>query len=171
MTAIRTRPGRKTDDLAVLAMWDKAIAWMVDRGQEGQWGAVPASQDPRCRDMVREWVQGPGLRIAELDGRAVGASVITGSAPAHVPSITRRGTYLLFLVSDRDEAGRGIGSELVRDAVADARANGSEVLRVDCWADAPDLVAWYERHGFARSDTFTVDVRGGWDGQVFEMKL
>jgi hypothetical protein len=60
---------------------------------------------------------------------------------------------------------------MVRRAVADARANGSKVLRVDCWADAPELVAWYERHGFVRSATFTVDVRGGWYGQVFEMKL
>jgi hypothetical protein len=41
----------------------------------------------------------------------------------------------------------------------------------DCWAGAPDLVAWYERQGFIRSDTFTVEVRGGWHGQVFEMAL
>lgn len=172
MTAsVRIRAGCATDDVSVLAMWDKAIAWMVDRGQEKQWGAEPASQIPRCREMVREWVQCGGLRIAERDGRAVGASVIGDTAPAHVPPTRMRETYLLFLISDRDEAGRGIGTELVRRAVTDARASGSELLRVDCWADAPDLVAWYARQGFARSDTFTVDVRGGWHGQVFEMKL
>jgi hypothetical protein len=33
------------------------------------------------------------------------------------------------------------------------------------------VVAWYERQGFVASDTFTVDVRGGWHGQVFEMTL
>jgi predicted N-acetyltransferase YhbS len=82
-----------------------------------------------------------------------------------------RETYLLFLISDRDQAGSGIGSELVRRAVTDARAAGSHVLRVDCWAGAPGLVAWYERQGFVRSGRFTVDVRGGWDGQAFELTL
>jgi hypothetical protein len=41
--------------------------------------------------MVRGWVQGRDLRIAELDGRVVGASVI-GSAPAHVPPSRLRET-------------------------------------------------------------------------------
>lgn len=36
---------------------------------------------------------------------------------------------------------------------------------------APALVTWYERQGFVRSGTFTVDIRGGWDGQVLEMSL
>ena len=65
----------------------------------------------------------------------------------------------------------GIGAELVARAAAEARAAGSEVLRVDCWAGAPTLVAWYERQGFVRSDSFTVEVRGPWHGQVFEMRL
>lgn len=41
-------------------------------------------------------------------------------APAHVPSTVLRETYLLFLISDRDEAGNGIGSALVRRAVREA---------------------------------------------------
>jgi GNAT superfamily N-acetyltransferase len=171
LVSVHVRDGVPSDDVALLAMWDRAIDWMVGRGQSKQWGAEPASQTPRCREMVGQWVRGPGLRIAERDGHPVGASVIVDVAPAHVPPTPLRETYLLFLISDREQAGRGIGAELVRGAMIDARANGSEVLRVDCWADAPDLVAWYERQGFVRSDTFAVDVRGGWNGQVFEMKL
>ena len=53
-------------------------------------------------------------------------------------------------------------------AADEARAAGAAVLRVDCWAGAPPLVAWYERQGFARSGTFDVD---GWIGQVFTMRL
>lgn len=157
--------------MAVLALWDRAIAWMVERGQAMQWGTVPASEDPRRRNTVRDWETGAGLRIAELDGHAVGASVIVDVAPAHVPPTTRAETYLLFLISDREHPGLGIGAELVRRAADEARAAGSKLLRVDCWAGAPDLVAWYERQGFTRSDSFTVDVHGGWDGQVFEMEL
>jgi len=168
---VQIREGTVSDDRALLDMWDRAIAWMVSRGQTMQWGAEPASQQPRFSEYVRQWVRDPGLRIAELDSRPVGASVIVGVPPAHIPPTPLRETYLLFLISDRDQAGKGIGSELVRRAVTDARAAGSEVLRVDCWAGAPDLLAWYERQGFVRSGTFTVDVRDGWDGQIFEMKL
>jgi len=48
------------------------------------------------------------------------------------------------------------------------RAAGAGVLRVDCWAGAPALVARDERQGFERSGTFDVD---GWIGQVFTMRL
>jgi ribosomal protein S18 acetylase RimI-like enzyme len=165
------RQGRPTDADAILGLWDAAIAWMVQRGQPQQWGTEPASSRPSTRELVAGWVQDPGLRIAELAGQPVGASVIVAAPPAHVPATELRETYLYFLISDRNHAGRDIGAKLVRLARADARAAGSEVLRVDCWAGAPALVAWYERQGFVRSDTFTVDVRGAWHGQVFEMRL
>jgi ribosomal protein S18 acetylase RimI-like enzyme len=168
---VQIREGRASDGQALLAMWDRAIAWMVGRGQSQQWGTEPASQLARCREMVDEWVRGPGLRIAECGARTVGASVIVDAPPPHVPPAPVRETYLLFLISDRDASGNGIGAELVRRAAADARARDSQLLRVDCWADAPELVAWYERQGFVQAGTFTVPVRGGWNGQVFEMRL
>ena len=152
-------------------MVDSAIAWMVQRGQAMQWGTEPASERPIWRERVREWVASPGLRIAEIDNRPVGASVIVPEPPAHVAPSELRESYLLFLISDRRYAGNRIGTALVERAAADALTAGSEVLRVDCWADAPDLVAWYERQGFVRSDTFVVDVRGDWHGQVLEMHL
>jgi GNAT superfamily N-acetyltransferase len=121
--------------------------------------------------MVDQWVIGSGLRVAEIDGEEVGASVIGAAPPAHVPPTSLAETYLLFLISSRRQAGMGIGAELVAQAASEARAGGSEVLRVDCWAGAPTLVEWYERQGFVRSDSFTVEVRGPWHGQVFEMRL
>jgi len=109
--------------------------------------------------------------VAEIAGEPVGASVITPAPPEYlpVPSAGRPETYLLFLISDRAQAGLGIGSALVRRAAAEARVNGSQVLRVDCWAGAPDLVAWYEQQGFTRSSTFTM--KDGWCGQLFGMNL
>ena len=76
--------------------------------------------------------------------------------------------YIEALVTSRRHAGRGIGALLVAGAVEEARTAGAAVLRVDCWAGAPPLVAWYERQGFVRSGTFDV---GGWIGQVFTMGL
>jgi GNAT superfamily N-acetyltransferase len=163
------RAGRADDGAAVLALWDAAIAWLVARGQEEQWGTEPASARRPARDMVRQWAAGAGLRIAELDGEPVGASVIVRSRPEYVPPTVQSETYLLFLVSDRARTGLGIGSELVRRAAADARRAGSEALRVDCWAGAPDLVAWYERQGFTRTVTFPVGDH--WRGHLLEMPL
>ena len=71
-------------------------------------------------------------------------------------------------MTSRRHAGRGIGGPARAAAANEARAAGAAVLRVDCWAGAPPLVAWYERQGFARSGTFDV---GGWIGQVFTMRL
>ena len=71
-------------------------------------------------------------------------------------------------MTSRRQAGRGIGARLVSAAAGEARAVGAAVRRVDCWAGAPPLVAWYERQGFVRSGTFDV---GGWIGQVFTMRL
>jgi GNAT superfamily N-acetyltransferase len=163
------RVGGEADAAVILDLWDGAIEWLVARGQPGQWGTAPASARAQNREMVCQWVTGPGVRIAERDGTAVGVSVIVSSRPGYVPPIEQRETYLLFLCSSRAYAGLGIGTALVRRAGADARLAGSEVLRVDCWAGAPDLVAWYMRQGFVPSDTYTAD--GDWHGQVFEMHL
>jgi GNAT superfamily N-acetyltransferase len=165
---VELRDGRTSDAAPILDLWDGAIAWLVARGQVGQWGTDPASGRPQTREMVQRWVAEPGVTIAELDGEMVGVSVIAGTPPQWVPPIARPETYLMFLLSSRRHAGQGIGSLLVRRAAADARAAESEVLRVDCWAGAPTLVAWYERQGFVRSTTF---VLRGWHGQVFEMAL
>ena len=119
--------------------------------------------------MVEQWENGMGLRIAEIDGQPVGASVLTGTAPCYVPEIGKPESYLHFLISDRARAGLGIGSELVLRAADDTRAAGAEVLRVDCWADAPGLVAWYVKQGFVPTITFTV--AESWRGQVLEMPV
>jgi GNAT superfamily N-acetyltransferase len=91
-----------------------------------------------------------------------------GAHPPHVEPIERSEAYIELLISSRAHAGHGIGARLAAHAREIAVDRGVEVLRVDCWAGAPTLVAWYEGQGFARSDTFDVD---GWKGQVFEMPL
>jgi len=161
------RPGGPDDFGALLALFDEAIAWMVARGQPGQWGDRPFSERPATRERVREFAASPGLRIAERDGETVGALVV-GARPSHVEPVAAPELYIELLISSRAHAGNAIGARLVRLARQIAVGRGADVLRVDCWAGAPTLVAWYERQGFRRSGTFDV---GGWVGQVFEMSL
>ena len=106
-----------------------------------------------------------GLRIAERAGQPVGAPVI-GPAPGYVPPADCEELYIQLLLTSRAHAGQQIGTRLIERAVTEARQRACEQLRVDCWAGAPGLIAWYERHGFVRSDTFELN---GWNGQIFTM--
>jgi GNAT superfamily N-acetyltransferase len=158
------RQGTPDDEDALLSLFDEAVAWMVARGQTGQWGDRPFSERPETRARVREFAEHPGLWLAERDGEPIGA-LIVGVHPPHVEPIDRSELYIELLISSRRRAGNGIGARLVRLADDIAVERGVDVLRVDCWAGAPTLVAWYEAQGFVRSGMF--DVRG-WKGQVFE---
>lgn len=164
---MRIRPGDESDGSAVIAMFDERVAWLVERGQTGQWGAIPFSERPGIRERVHGFRVGGGLHIAELDGEPVGVLVV-GPAPEYAPPATVPELYIILLLSSRRLRGAGIGAALVRTAAEIAYERGSEVLRVDCWAHAPGLVRWYEKQGFERSGRFEVN---GWQGQVFTMQL
>jgi GNAT superfamily N-acetyltransferase len=169
VATFRIRTGSAADAPAVVGLFDEAVAWLVARGQEGQWGTTPWSQRPELVARTHAWARGDGLRIAHEDGDAtpLGALVL-GAHPPHVEPIAETEAYVEALVTSRAHAGRRIGAQLVAAAAEEARDAGAAVLRVDCWAGAPPLVAWYERQGFRRSGRF--DVRG-WIGQVFTMRL
>jgi ribosomal protein S18 acetylase RimI-like enzyme len=147
------------------------------RSYQATSGGAPAQQSTRSSEpfsskeprvaQAAEWAAGGGLRIATLDGARAGALVLGARppwvAPADVPE-----RYIEALVTSHAFAGRDVGGELVRRAIAEASAAGAALLRVDCWADAPELVAWYERQGFRRSGTFELE---GWHGQVLSMPV
>jgi GNAT superfamily N-acetyltransferase len=165
---VTIRDGGPADAEIVLDLFDEAVAWLVARGQTGQWGTEPFSAVQRRAEKVREWAGGGGLRIAEAAGEPVGALVL-GVRPPWVEPADRPERYIEALVTSRRHAGRDIGGALIRRAIEETREAGISLLRVDCWAGAPGLVAWYERQGFTRSGTFVV--LNGWHGQVFSMAV
>jgi GNAT superfamily N-acetyltransferase len=164
---LKIRPGDEADGPAVIAMFDEAVAWLVDRGQTGQWGATPFSERPGIRERVYGFRAGGGLHIAEVRGEPVGVLVV-GPAPAYAPAAPLPELYIVLLISSRRLIGRGIGAALVGKAIEIAYQRDAEVLRVDCWAHAPGLVRWYEKQGFTRSSRFELN---GWQGQIFTMEL
>jgi GNAT superfamily N-acetyltransferase len=165
----RIRPGGPGDTAVMLALFDAAVAWLVARGQRGQWGVEPFSSRASAVARLTEWAAGGGARLAEdADGRALGLGVL-GARPPWVAPVDARERYVEALVTSREHAGRGLGGLLLRRLAAEARAAGAAVLRVDCWGDAPGLVAWYERQGFRRSGTFVLE--DGWHGQILTLRL
>jgi GNAT superfamily N-acetyltransferase len=167
MRGLTIRRGDESDGPAVVAMFDEAVAWLVDRGQTGQWGATPFSERPGISERVHGFRVGGGLHIAERRGRPVGVLVV-GAAPAYAPPAPVPELYIILLLSSRRLAGRGIGGALVSRAVELGYEGNAEILRVDCWAHAPGLVRWYEKQGFSRSSRFELN---GWQGQIFTMEL
>jgi GNAT superfamily N-acetyltransferase len=167
LSGLMIRPGDETDGPAVIAMFDEAVAWLVERGQTGQWGATPFSERPGIRGRVYGFRAGGGLHIAEWKGEPVGVLVV-GPAPAYAPPAPMPELYIILLLSSRRLIGQGIGAALVTKAIEVAYERNAEVLRVDCWAHAPGLVHWYEKQGFTRSNRFELN---GWQGQIFTMDL
>jgi len=165
--SMRIRPGDETDGPTVVAIFDEAVAWLVERGQTEQWGATPFSERPGIRERVHGFRIGGGLQIAEREGEPVGVLVV-GPAPAYAPPASMPEPYIILLLSSRRLAGHGIGHALVNRAIELGHERGAEILRVDCWAHAPGLVRWYEKQGFERSGRFELN---GWQGQVFTMQL
>jgi len=161
------RKGGPDDEDVLLALFDEAVAWLVARGQEGQWGREPWSTSPNALARVHGLVTSGELWIAENGNESVGALVV-GAAPPYVDPIREPELYITLVLTSRRLAGRGYGSILVDHARALAIERDAHLLRVDCWAGAPSLIAWYEAQGFARAATFRVN---GWLGQALEQRL
>jgi GNAT superfamily N-acetyltransferase len=164
---VRVRQGTPDDLPAILALFDDALAWLVARGQTSQWGTQPFRERPHFAARLRSFFDDSTAWIAEEESEPVGI-VFGGAAEAFVPQTDEPEVYVKALVTARRVAGRGVGAALLERVVAQARAAGIELVRVDCWAGAPRLVRWYEDHGFTATARFTV---GEWEGQQFERRL
>lgn len=151
---VELRAGTPADGGALLALFDEAVDWLVERGQPEQWGSVRWSASERHRGFVEQMAEHPGLVVAEEGGAVVGASIV-GEPMVYAPPATEPELYLRLLITSRRHAGRGLGTMLVERAKQDARDAGVPVLRVDCYA-APGLVGWYERQGFVGVETVPV---------------
>lgn len=157
----KIRRGNERDASALLQLFDEAVAWLAQRGQGGQWGTEPWSTQPRAVDTVKG-LASKDLWVQEVGAKVVGALVV-GSSPEYVSRPAQPELYVMLVITSRRWAGHSLGSQLIEHAETLASQRGLSVLRVDCWAGAPDLVGWYESQGFAKTENF--DLRG-WQGQV-----
>ena len=96
----RIRRGEAGDAETMLALFDEAVRWLIARDQPGQWGTTPWSTRPQAVARVRQWAQGPGLRMAEAeDGTVLGALVLLPEHPPHVAPIAEPERYIDALVT------------------------------------------------------------------------
>jgi GNAT superfamily N-acetyltransferase len=114
------------------------------------------------RARVQATLTGNDVWIAEHDGRIAGVLAV-GVSPHYVPGSTVPELYVGLLLSARRLAGERIGARLLELACSIARQRGRRMVRVDCWADSPRLVRFYQGQGFERVGRFDLQ---GWRGQV-----
>ncbi len=161
-------PGTSNDAGALLELFDDAVAWLVARGQTGQWGSEPFSARATNITRARRWAESGGLLFCEDDhGRRVGA-IVLGDAHDYVPAPTCPELYVQVLLTASACRGLGVGAQLVRYAAGIARIRGAQQLRVDCWDGVPELPQAYQRLGFTRVGSFEVN---GWPGAILVRPL
>jgi GNAT superfamily N-acetyltransferase len=144
------------------------VAWLVERGQAGQWGSEPWSARPAGVSRAQGWAGGGGLSFAVNERGERAGAIVLGDAHPYVPPPTRPELYVQVLLTAAAWRGAGVGARLIRHAADTARAQGVDLLRVDCWDGAPELPAAYERLGFTRTGSFDVD---GWPGAILVREL
>jgi hypothetical protein len=170
---VTIRSGGIEDVQTVLALMDRTTAWLVSIGRPDQWGTEPHSTNPKRVAQIEGFARSGGLWIAEADGVTVGALSV-GEALPYVPAAEESELYVQLLLSDRSpSAVRGTGALLLAYAKELAIKQGVSQLRLDCFAGgAGALVAYYERQGFTRGETFTVaQPTGEWPGQILTLCL
>lgn len=176
--------GGPADVPAILQMLDDAQDWLASHGRTGQWGTDHFSGAPASVERFTTlattgtvWLAVDRGDESTADntgnaGNTVAGVVITSTtAAAYVPPADEPEHYISLLVTARACTGRGVGAALLRHALAEARAAGVGLVRVDCYdGDDHRLVAYYEKQGFTSLGTFTA--RGGtWPGRLLGQRV
>ncbi len=161
------------DDVAdALALFDEAVAWLVERGIAGQWGSAPFSEQPRIQARFEDWAARGMLFMARAEGAAVGTVALSDEIPAYardvLPGFPAPAYYLEAFTTSRALAGRGIGRDLLRWAENYALVKSKADMWLDCWADNRRLVDYYVKAGYVPQGDFRVY---DWRGMLFRKSL
>lgn len=172
---ITIREGGPEDIPAILGMLDSSVEWLVSQGRSGQWGSKPLSGNPKVAESVARDLAVGAAYIAEADGVPAGTLTLTdapGAYLSHLPPPGEPERYIHWLASDRRFKGHGVGTALLAHAAEATRQAGVGLLRVDCYAGGDGgLVAYYVRHGFSPTETYTGGEKRDWPGQVLAMRV
>ncbi|MFE0775339.1 GNAT family N-acetyltransferase [Streptomyces sp. NPDC058861] len=166
---MKIRKGGPEDIPAILAILDSAVVWLNDKGITAQWGTDPFTARPAAVRQVEETVAEGDLWVAEIDGTPAGTMTLTPHPGKHVPHAEEPEVYIRLLATDKKFHNQNVGAALLRHAAAETRRKNVSLLRVDCFAGSEGrLIAYYEKQGFTRTDTFAV---GDWQGQILERRV
>ncbi len=155
----------------VLDLFDSVQAWLVACGLKEQWGSAPFSVDEMQRRRFAVWIRAGHFFLIKLNGEVVGTLVFSPEPPDYARNACGErvpGSYLEAFAVRRDYAGQGVGTTLLNWAEHEALSRGSDILRLDCWAENEVLRSYYRRAGFSEAALLML---GDWHGVMFEKRL
>jgi GNAT superfamily N-acetyltransferase len=172
LSAIRFEPATEQDLPQILALFDAAMCWLVVQGLSDQWGTTPFSQQPAEVEHFAAWIRQGSLFVARHNEVILGTIVIVSAPPSYSArewnQTPRAALYLKAFATDRRYAGQGVGRVLLDWVEQQARNQGIDWLRLDCWAGNESLRRYYRGQGFEERGEFG---QGEWRGMLFEKQL
>lgn len=139
------RPATDDDVAAVVALVQSA--YRGDASRAG-WTTEADLLDGRRADdeMVQALLSAPGSTVLVLDGAPGDSGLL---ACCHVQERADGSCYVGMLAVRPDAQARGLGRVMLGAAEARALAAGADRLEMTVIAQRAELIAWYERLGFA----------------------
>ncbi|GEN80041.1 GNAT family N-acetyltransferase [Actinotalea fermentans] len=140
------RPATDDDVPAVVALVQSA--YRGDASRAGWTTEADLLGGQRADDaMVRALLDVPGSTVLVLDDASAGDGSLL--ACCHVQERADGSCYVGMLAVRPDAQARGLGRVMLGAAEARARAAGAQRLEMTVIAQRAELIAWYERLGFA----------------------
>jgi len=138
------RPASRSDLPAIVRLLSDDV---LGGGRERAQGAV----DPRYEAAFEAIQSDPNqaFLVAERDGQMVGCLQLS-----FIPGLSRLGAWRGQIESVRvkqDCRGRGVGSEMIRLAIAECRERGCKLVQLTSDKQRTDAIRFYERLGFEAS--------------------
>ncbi len=146
LTPVRIRPATEADLPRIVELIHRGAAPGVTSGEDPG-PPLPDSYRRAFVDIKRN--DHCEVFVAELDGRVVGTYQLQ-----FLPNLSNRGRWLAQIESvhvDENLRGQGIGEQMLRRAVDDARARGCFRLQLTSNKSRGDAHRFYERLGFVKS--------------------
>ncbi len=139
------RPATTTDVADVVALVQSA--YRGDASRAGWTTEADLLGGQRVdEEMVRALVVRPGSTVLVLDGTDDDGALV---ACCHVEQRTDDTWYVGMLAVRPAAQARGLGRVMLAAAEEHARRDGARRLEMTVIAQRAELIAWYERHGFA----------------------
>jgi GNAT superfamily N-acetyltransferase/ubiquinone/menaquinone biosynthesis C-methylase UbiE len=161
--AVPVEAALPSDAEAILALRRSLEHWLETRGIE-QWGPG----EVELSDVRRQVSQGEWQVLRTATGLAGAMRLLWSDEPVWRDE-NAFGAYVHGLMVDRAAAGRGVGTQLLDWAEAQAREVGAPVLRMDCVESNSRLRRYYAEGGF--SEVGRRDFDGPWHSAVLLEKV
>jgi ribosomal protein S18 acetylase RimI-like enzyme len=140
------------------ALMADVTTWLLDRGIR-QWTEAPPTE------YLQEKVRRGELYVARYGAQIVGILSLHWADPETWGARPDDAGYVHNLAVHRAFAGYEIGRRLLEWAEGQIAAAGRLYVRLDCWAENPALIRYYEQTGYVHQSLVEFS---SWRGCLFE---